>query len=60
MNSARCEVGDPNKITDPILLVVHDERAAMVMLNRRPSNHGLLWIKCEDNGDEVEVDAGAC
>jgi len=51
---------DPNKIKKPILLVVYDERAAMVMLNRRPTNHGLLWIKYEDNGDEAEVDAGAC
>lgn len=51
---------DPDAIKKAVLLVEYDERAAMVLLNRRPSTQGLLHIKYEDNGEEVEVDAGRC
>lgn len=51
---------DPNKIKKPLLLVEYDGRAAMVLLNRRPSTPGLLWIRYEDNGGDEEIDAGRC
>lgn len=51
---------DPDRLKKPLLLVVYDGRAAVVLLSRKPSTDGLLWIKYEDNGEEVEIDAGAC
>ncbi|MGV7193549.1 ParB/RepB/Spo0J family partition protein [Xanthomonas axonopodis] len=51
---------DPDAIKKAVLIVVYDDRPAMVLLNRRPSTQGLLHIKYEDNGEEVEVDAGRC
>jgi len=51
---------DPNKIKKPLLLVEYDGRAAMVLLNRRPSTPGLLWIRYEDGGGDDEIDAGRC
>ena len=51
---------DPETIKKAVLLVEFDDRPAMVLLNRRPSTQGLLHIKYEDNGEEVEVDAGRC
>lgn len=53
-------VQDPSRIKKPVLLVEFDGRAAMVLLWSRPTTPGLLRIKYEDNGDEVEVDAGLC
>lgn len=51
---------DPSTIKKAVLLVEFDDRPAMVLLNRRPSTQGLLHIKYEDNGEEVEVDAARC
>ncbi|SOO14185.1 ParB/RepB/Spo0J family partition protein [Xanthomonas citri] len=51
---------DPMRLKKPVLLVEHDGRAAMVLLWNRPSTPGLLRIKYEDNGEELEVDAGRC
>ncbi len=53
-------IPDPNKIKKPLLLVEYKGRAAMVLLNRRPSNAGLLWIKYEDGSGEDEVAVGKC
>lgn len=51
---------DPSRIKKPVLLVEYDSRAAMVLIFNRPSTPGLLHIKYEDNGEEVEVDARKC
>lgn len=51
---------DPNKIKKPVLLVEYEGRAAMVLLHRRPSTPGLIHVKHEDDGAEVELDAGRC
>lgn len=53
-------VADHNKIKNPVLLVSHDDRDAMVMLKKRPTTPGLIWIKYEDTGVEQEIDAGSC
>lgn len=56
------EVGipDPTKIKKPLMLVEYKGSAAMVMLNKRPSTHGLIWIKDEATGEEEEVAANKC
>lgn len=51
---------DPSRIKKPVLLVEFDSRAATVMLHRRPTTPGLIHIKYEDGGDEIEVDASRC
>jgi len=51
---------DPDVIKKAVLLVEHDGRSAMVLLNRKPSTHGLLHVKYEDTGEEIEADAAGC
>ncbi|RMP00678.1 MULTISPECIES: ParB/RepB/Spo0J family partition protein [Pseudomonas syringae group] len=51
-------VSDPDSMKKPLLLVVHDGRAAAVLLNRRPTTAGLIRIRYEDGGGDAEVDAG--
>lgn len=51
---------DPSRIKKPVLLVEFDSRSARVMLHRRPTTPGLIHIKYEDSGDEIEVDASRC
>ena len=49
---------DPNKIKKPLLLVEYEGRAAMLLLNRRPSTAGFVFIRYEDGSGEDEVNAG--
>jgi len=51
---------DPDAIKRAVLLVEHDGRPAMVLLNRKPSTRGLLHVKYEDTGEEIEADATRC
>lgn len=51
---------DPTKIKKPLLLVEYDGREAMVLLNRKPSSPGLLWIRYEDGSGDDEVDGTQC
>jgi len=51
---------DPDAIKKAVLLVEHEGRQAMVLLNRKPSTHGLLYVKYEDTGEEIEADAARC
>jgi ParB family chromosome partitioning protein len=44
----------------PSLIVEYDDRSAVVLLHRRPSSSGLLYIRYEDGGGKEEVDAGSC
>ncbi len=50
----------PAKIKKPLLIVDYDERQASVLLNRKPTTEGLLHIKFEDDGQEIEVAAADC
>ncbi|MDP4573463.1 ParB/RepB/Spo0J family partition protein [Pseudomonas sp. LPH60] len=52
-------ISDPDSMKKPLLLVVHEGRAAAVLLNRRPSTAGLIRIRYEDGGGDAEVDAGS-
>lgn len=47
---------DPEVIKNAILLALHDDRAAHLVMNRRPSAEGYAWIKYADNGEQIEVD----
>ncbi|WP_020405841.1 ParB/RepB/Spo0J family partition protein [Hahella ganghwensis] len=47
---------DPDKLKSAIVLVLHDDRQARLVLKRRPSAEGWAWIKYDDDGHEVECD----
>lgn len=49
---------DPEKFKKAIVLVIHDERQARLLLNRRPSTEGFAWLKYDDDGHEFETDLG--
>lgn len=49
---------DPTKIKKPLMLCTYDKRDAMVMLYKRPTSPGLIFIKYEDNGDVIEIETG--
>jgi ParB family chromosome partitioning protein len=53
-------IPDPNKIKKPLLLVYYDGREAMVLLNRKPSTPGLIWIRYEDGSGDEEVSGTNC
>jgi len=46
---------DPRKFKKAIVRVLHDNRVARIMLDRRPPAEGLAWIKYEDDGYEFEA-----
>jgi len=51
---------DPDLMKRPLLLVRHNGRLAVVLLNRRPSALGLIKIRYEDGGGDAEVAATEC
>ena len=53
-------ISDPDRMTKPLLIVEFEGRSASVLLNRRPSNAGLIRIRYEDGGGDIEVDAAKC
>lgn len=53
-------VSDPDRMAKPLLLVECDGRSAAVLLNRRPTTAGLIFIRYEDGGGDEQVDAGSC
>ena len=46
---------DPSKFKKAIVQVLHENRVARLMLDRRPPVQGSAWLKYEDNGHELEV-----
>lgn len=52
MESSRKE--DATKLRKASVIVQHEDRVARLILNRRPSQSGLAWLKYEDDGSEVE------
>ncbi len=46
---------DPGKFKKAIVRVLHNNRVARLMLDRRPSAEGLAWIKYEADGNEFEA-----
>lgn len=49
---------DPNKFKKAIVLVIHNERQARIMLDKRPTAEGYGWLKYDDDGHEFETDLG--
>lgn len=47
---------DPDKLKKAIVVVVHEEKPGRLLLDRRPTQEGLAWVKYEMDGQEVEVD----
>lgn len=48
---------DPDKLKKGIVTVRHDGCAARLILTKRPSTEGQVWIKYDDSGEEAEVPA---
>ena len=46
---------DPSKLKKAIVKVLHNNRAARLMLDRRPPLEGSAWLKYEDDGHELGV-----
>jgi ParB family chromosome partitioning protein len=46
---------DQSKLKKAIVKVLHKNRAARLMLDRRPPLEGYAWLKYEDDGHEFEV-----
>jgi len=46
---------DPSKFKKAIVQVLHKNRVARLMLDRRPPVQGSAWLKYEDDGHELEV-----
>jgi len=49
---------DPTKLKKPLLLGAYDGREVMIVLSKRPSNAGLVFVRFEDGSGEVEVKIG--
>lgn len=56
----KSEIRTTEFIKSPLLLVEFEGRAAKLLLSRRPSTPGLVYIRFEDGGGDVEVDASQC
>lgn len=50
------KLDDPAKLKKAIIKVSHNERAARLLVNRRPPSDGYAWLKYDDDGHEVEAD----
>jgi ParB family chromosome partitioning protein len=46
---------DPSKLKKAIVKVLHKNRVARLILDRRPPEEGYAWLKYEDDGHELEV-----
>ena len=46
---------ESDRIRKPLLLGRHDERDVMLVLSKRPSSGGQIFVRYEDNGAEAEV-----
>lgn len=49
---------DPNKLKKPLLLGTYNGREVMIVLNKRPTTAGLVFVKYEDGSGEDEVAIG--
>lgn len=47
--------GDPNKLKKAIVQVEHYGRPARLILDRRPTEIGLAWMKYDDDGEVFEA-----
>lgn len=54
-NTNTGDKNDPTKLKKAIVQVEYDGRLARLLQTRRPTAHGLGWIKYDDDGEELEV-----
>ncbi len=53
VKSGKTAAADP--LRNAVVHVLHNQRAARLMLERRPGKQGMAWLKYNDDGQEVEV-----
>lgn len=53
-------VSDPHRMSKPLLLVDIDGRSAAVILNRRPTEPGLMHVRFDDGGGDMEISVSRC
>ncbi len=46
---------DPSKLIQVVVKVLHNNRVARLMLDRRPPAKGFAWLKYEEDGNEFEA-----
>ncbi len=44
-----------DSLRNAVVHVLHNQRAARLMLERRPASKGLAWLKYNDDGQEIEA-----
>jgi len=54
-NAAQETNDDPTKLKKAIVSISHDGRDGRLVLSKRPSEEGRVWIKYDDNGAEEDV-----
>lgn len=47
---------DPSQMDNPVVQVLHGNRPARLILNRRPEGMGRAWLKYDDDGAEIEAE----
>lgn len=47
---------DPEAFKGKIVCVEHRKRPARIIMNKRPPAYGFMWIKYDEDGEELEVD----
>ena len=52
-NVAKSDDGD--KLKSPIIIIKHDARPGRLLYKKRPTEVGFVWIKYDDDGQEIEV-----
>lgn len=50
------KTSNSDKLKKAIVQVLHDDRVARLILNRRPPAEGFAWLKYDDDGQEFEAD----
>lgn len=47
---------DLNLLKNPIVQVLHNNRPACLILNRRPERMGRAWLRYDDDGSQIEAE----
>ncbi len=58
VNTGSATPSDPTKIKKPLLTATLKQRDVMVLLHKRPTTPGLVFVKYEDDASEEEVETG--
>ena len=47
---------DPNKFSKAIVKIEYHGQTGRILLNKRPSEEGMAWLKYDDSGEEFEAE----